>query len=104
MKTSIKENWLHRGDKITVEVPWSDAPVEADVLNVEAVELNHTKHRSVNFVTLYGGGCLFTAEYYGDFIWRKDENNKPYSTWEYTELEGWQLLATEVTIKNLMFR
>lgn len=102
MKTSIKENWLHRGDKITVEAPWSDTPVEAFVLNVEAVELNHSKHRSANLVTFYGEGCLFTAEYYGDFIWIKDKNNNPYSTWEYTELDEWQLLATGVTIENLI--
>ncbi len=101
MKTSIKANWLHRGDKVTVGVPWSDTAVKAVVLNVEVVELEHSKHRSVNFVTFYGEGCLFTAEYYGDFIWRKDENNNPRSVWEYTCLKGWQLLATGVTIKNL---
>lgn len=102
MKTSIKENWLHRGDKVTVEVPWSDTPVKAVVLNVEVVELSHSKHRSVNFVTFYyEGGWLFTAEYYGDFIWMKDIYNNPRSVWEYTNLKEWQLLATGVTIKNL---
>ena len=91
---------LKVGEVVTVNTPWKDNVI-AVVLNVETVEVEHRDYRTESYVTLYGGNCLFKAQFFGYFYWKKDENGKPYSVWEYSELSNITLIVEDVHIDAL---
>lgn len=91
---------LKVGEVITVNTPWKDNVI-AVVLNVETVEVEHRNYRTESYVTLYGDNCLFKAQFYGYFYWKKDESGEPYSVWEYSELNHIKLVMEDVHIDAL---